>query len=139
MRNSLVRLFGAFALVFAVGATPALAQTGTLSGRVLDAETGAVLSGVQVQVLGAGDAASAGALTNAQGQYRIQVASGTYSVVARDIGYQQNRIDGVSVSGGGTTTLDFEMTSTQFQLNPIVVTASRRQEKAYSTPTHLRC
>lgn len=137
MRNSFVRLFGALALLLIVGTTPVLAQSGTVTGRITDAETGAVIANAQVLVLGAGDAQAGGILSNAQGVYRLSIAPGTYSLVAQTIGYRQNRIDGVSVSASGSTTLDFSMVSTQFELNPIVITASRRQEKALDSPSSI--
>ncbi len=136
MRNSFVRLFGALALIL-LGGAPVLAQNGNVTGRVTDAETGAVLANVQIVVLGAADATAGGVLTNAQGQYRLSIAPGTYSLVAQSLGFRQNRVDGVSVSASGTTELNFAMTSTQFELNPIVVTASRRREKALDSPSNI--
>ena len=136
MRHSFVRLFGALALIL-LGGAPVLAQNGNVTGRITDAETGAVLANVQVLVLGAGDAQAGGVLTNAQGVYRLSMAPGTYSLVAQVLGYRQNRVDGVSVSASGATTQDFAMISTQFELNPIVITASRRQEKALDSPSNI--
>lgn len=135
MRNFFVRCLGALAVLAAFGFTPLQAQNGTITGTVTDAETGAVLSGVSVQVLGTAQAT--GALTDAEGRFRIQIAPGTYSLVAQYIGYRQAREDGVSVSAGQPTNRDFALTSTQFALNPIVVTASRRQEKALESPSNV--
>ena len=135
MRNSFVRLLGILSIFAAVAAAPVHAQNGQITGRITDAETGAVLSGVSIQVLGtSGDV---GALSDAQGMYRIAVAPGTYSIVAQYIGYRQARIDGISVSSGAPTTQNVSMTSTQFELNPIVVTASRREEKALQSPSNV--
>ena len=137
MRKSFVRALGVLALILAGGATPIMAQNGSITGRVTDAETGAILANTQILVLGAGDAQAGGILTNAQGEYRLSIAPGTYSLVAQTLGYRQNRVDGVSVNASGATTLDFSLTSTQFELNPVVVTASRRQEKALDSPSNI--
>ncbi len=136
MRAIFVRSYLGLALCIGL-ALPASAQTGQVSGRVTDAETGAPLSGVVVQLLGAADAAAASGLTNPQGQYRVSAAPGTYSIVAQIIGYRPSREDGVAVRAGETTTVDFRLTSTQFELNPLVVTASRRQEKALESPSNV--
>ncbi|MEZ4414481.1 MAG: TonB-dependent receptor [Gemmatimonadota bacterium] len=114
--------------------TPLQGQQGTLNGRVVDAETGAALSDVAVEVLGAGDAQAAGVFTNANGQFRFSLVAGTYSLAVSLLGYESTRVDGVTITAGQTTDVTVELRSTAFVLNPIVVTASRRQEKALEAP-----
>ncbi len=111
-------------------------QTGVIAGMVRDAETGQPLATAQVQVLGAGEAQAGGILSNQSGTFRLQLAPGTYSLVAVLVGYRQARVDGVEVTAGATTDATIEMTSDAFELNPVVVTASRgRQEKALESPS----
>ncbi len=135
MRALLDRLLlSAGAVVFLAGA-PVAAQQGTVAGQVVDIETGQPLTSAQVQVLGAGDQQAGGLLSDAQGRFRVQLAPGTYSVVATLVGYRQARVDGISVSAGETTEVQIDMTSTALELNPIVVTAGRREEKALESPS----
>lgn len=134
MRALLYRFLGlGFATV--LGGSPLAAQQGTLTGRVVDIETGQALQSAQVQVLGVDEQQAGGILSDAQGRFRVQLPTGSYSVVATLVGYRQSRVDGVSITGDATTEVDIEMTSTALELNPLVVTASRRQEKALESPS----
>ncbi len=101
----------------------ALAQgTGTLAGRVADAQTGETLPGANVRIEGT----TLGAATNAEGQYRIiGVPIGTYTVTASFIGYQAESTEGVDINNGYTRDLSFEL-STGEELEGIDVTAYRQ-------------
>lgn len=112
---------------------PAAAQDGTIAGRVVDQETGQPLGTAQIQVLGT----DLGVLAGSDGTFRISVPAGSYSLVSTLVGYSQFRVDGVSVQAGATTEVELAMTSTAFELNPVVVTASRRQEKALQSPSNI--
>ncbi|UCC84888.1 MAG: TonB-dependent receptor [Gemmatimonadota bacterium] len=132
------RLLGAvaaLALVFGVQGH-ALAQQGTVTGRVIDAETGAPVENVTVEVTaGVAGSAVASTSTDADGQFRLTgVASGSYSLVFSSDFYETKRVDGVDVSTGATSVGTVELTSIVFRLNPVVVTASRTQEKALDSP-----
>src|SRR5690606_3210551 len=134
MRTHLVSIPGLVAALVLV-AMPLVAQQGTISGHVVDVESGRELTNVQVQVLGTAEQQAGGLLTDAQGRFRIQLAPGSYSIVAALVGLRQARIDGVAVSAGATTEVEIPMTATALELNPVVVTASRRQEKALESPS----
>ncbi len=118
-------------------ATPLAAQNGTLTGTVVDAESGSPLADVAVEVLGLEETQAGGVFTNAEGQYRFSLAPGSYSVVFSRLGYGTERRDGVSVSSGSTQMLTIELKSRAFMLNPMVITASRRAEKALEAPAHV--
>ncbi|MCK5653024.1 MAG: carboxypeptidase regulatory-like domain-containing protein, partial [Gemmatimonadetes bacterium] len=118
-------------------AGPLQAQTGTLTGTVTDAETGAPISDVAVEIMGAEQTQAGGEYTNQAGQFRITLAPGTYSVVFSMLGYASRRVDGVRITAGGSESIDVALTSRAFRLNPIVVTASRREEKALESPTSI--
>ncbi|MDE2804159.1 MAG: TonB-dependent receptor [Gemmatimonadota bacterium] len=129
-------VFVAFAvLVIAAVFVPAgaQAQQGTITGQVTDAETGAPVSDAAVEALGAaGPVAS-----NAEGRFSLAVAAGTHSVVVTVIGYETTRLDGIQVDAGGTANVDISIRSQALLLNPVVVTASRRQEKALDAPASI--
>ena len=113
--------------------TPLQAQQGTIDGQVTDAETGEPLSGAAVEALGAGGPQP----TNADGRFTLSVGAGSHSVVVSLIGYETTRVDGVDVATGATTEVVIAMRSQALLLNPIVVTASRRQEKALDAPASI--
>ena len=98
----------------------ALAQTGKISGRVLDATTGEPLPGVNVFI----DGTTRGATTGLDGDYiMIGVRPGTYTIVASFVGFATERREGVSVNLDLTTTVDFELREEVIQGEEIVVTA----------------
>ena len=118
------------------GTSHVAAQTGTLSGAIIDAETGMPLVSAGVEVLGSGVPLT---LTSGAGQFTLAVPDGTYAVLITSLGYRDHREDGVSVRAGSTTTLDVTMTSQALELNAIVVSASRQAEKNTEAPatTHV--
>ncbi|NNM33574.1 MAG: TonB-dependent receptor, partial [Gemmatimonadetes bacterium] len=119
--------------VLGVGIAPVAAQQGSITGRVIDAETGAPLSGAAVAVVGQDGLQG----TNASGAFQWSVPDGTYSLVVTLIGYETGRLDGVGVSAGETVNVEIALRSRAEVLNPIVVTASRRQEKALDAPASI--
>lgn len=132
------RLFGSLPPTFVVLliAAPAFAQTGVIAGRVTDAETGQPLQSVEVQLLSGTSPAGSG-LTGQTGEFRLTAPAGTYAVVASYVGYAAERIDGVGVGAGETRTVEVQMRSVVFQLNPIMVVATRREEKALDAPANV--
>ena len=120
-----------FAVVccLALAARPALAQGGSIGGKVTN-DGGAPLSGVRVQAINASGQMAASVLSREDGTYRVaNVAAGTYAVVATRIGYQLVRTEGVTVTAGGSATVDVTRKEFATELNPVVTTASRRPEK----------
>ena len=100
----------------------AMAQTGKLSGKVLDKETGDPLIGANVKV----DGTDRGAATNIEGEYVIlNVPIGNLTVVASYIGYEDVTIKNVFVRSNETTRLDFELTSEAFNVGEVEIVAER--------------
>ena len=108
---------------------PLAAQQGTLSGRVTDAEEGTPVSGATIEIVGQMLGATGG-----DGDFSASVPAGTYSVIVTLIGYETTRLDGIAVDAGATTNIEIPIRSRALILNPVVVTASRRQEKALDAP-----
>ena len=108
-----------------------LAQTGSLSVRTVDARTGAPLPGANVTVQGT----VLGGASNAEGDLLIErIAQGTYAVQASLIGYERTRVDGVSIRSGETTRLQIRMSATAIPVDPVIVTATRREQSAAEAP-----
>ena len=111
-------------------AVSAVAQQGTIGGQVIDAETGGPLAAATVEARGQGGRQG----SNEEGRFTLTVSPGTHSVVVTLIGYETARVDGVEVVAGSTTELNIALRSRALMLNPVVVTVSRRQEKALDAP-----
>lgn len=114
---------------------PARAQQGSIGGRVADAELGEPLPGVLVELLAPDGRVMRSATTEADGQFRFTgIAPARYSLVFTTIGYETRRLDGVSVRAEPLSLGDVTLVSRAFRLNPVVVTASRTEEKALDAP-----
>jgi iron complex outermembrane receptor protein len=119
-------------------ATLSAQQTGTITGRLSDAETQTGISGATVQVVTAGNRSVGSAVTDAEGQFRIgNVPAGSYSLLFSMIGYETDRIENVRVVAGETTIAGAMLQTMAFQLNPLVVTASKKPEKAVAAPARV--
>ena len=89
------------------------AQSGKISGIVTDAATGQPIEGVAIVVQGTG----LGVMSQANGRYFIlSVRPGTYSIIARRLGYQPQEIENVNVSIDVTRELNFRLNSSAAQL-----------------------
>jgi iron complex outermembrane receptor protein len=110
------------------------AQNATVRGTVTDAQDGAPLPGANVVVLGASGNMVTGAATNLDGEYQIAgIPAGTYTVRGRYVGYQDTDVS-VTLAAGEVRTVDLQLSQTGFELNTVIITASRRQEKALDAP-----
>lgn len=123
-----VRALGA-ALLLAALAPAAAAQTGTVSGRVVD-ERGAGIAGAQVFLV----QPPIGTQTGSEGNYALQrVPAGTHTLRVRMLGYRPDSVS-ITVQDGGTATQDFTLTRDPLQLQEMVVTGTQtpRQNLAAS-------
>lgn len=95
---------------------------GKISGRVVDAETGEGLPGVNVVIVGS----TQGATTDVDGYYSIlQVKPGTHDLRASFVGYTVVTTEGVRVVVDKTTTVDFSLRESVVEGDEVVVTAER--------------
>jgi len=98
------------------------ADTGKLTGKVVDKETGDVLPGTNMMLVGT----AMGAMTDVNGNYLIlNVPAGVYTIRASFVGYRTMTIENIRVSGGLTTTQNFELTSQALQAGDITIVAER--------------
>ncbi|MCK9425284.1 MAG: TonB-dependent receptor [Ignavibacteriaceae bacterium] len=106
-------------LLFSIGL---YAQSGKISGKVTDVETGEPLIGASVMVQGT----NLGSATNLNGEYIIlNVSPGKYSVVAKYVGYRQVETTNLNVSVNLTTEVNFKLPSEAFKQDEVIVVAER--------------
>lgn len=135
MRMRSLWLFGIF--VALVGSGTAAAQTGTVTGTVRDATTQGPISGAVVEAR-SGAAVVTRALTDRSGRFRLSgLAAGSYTIAASTLGYETTQTEDVTVTAGGTTPVVLLMQPAALALNPLVVTASRTQERALDAPSRV--
>jgi TonB-linked SusC/RagA family outer membrane protein len=92
-------------------------QTGTVTGRIIDAATQQPLPGAQIVVVGT----TLGTLTNQEGRFLIpNVPSGARQIRAVLLGYGQE-VQDVNVPAGGTAVVDFELATSAIELEGLVV------------------
>ena len=93
------KLYKIFLLVlFACSFT--FSQTGRISGKIIDQQTGEALIGANIIIVGT----SLGAASDVNGEYLVtNLNAGQYSVKASYIGYQDMTITNVRVTSGLTT------------------------------------
>jgi hypothetical protein len=117
MRNWYL-LFSIISFLFFTNLT---AQSGKISGKVTDAETGEPLIGVNVIVEGSAQ----GAATDIEGDYVIlNVSPGRKSLIISYIGYTSKNITDVIVNIDQTTVIDVELSTQSVETQEVVVTAA---------------
>ena len=128
-------LLAILTLVFSVGTASAQQPAaGTISGRITDKETQAPVSGATIEAVTATGRAVASAVTDADGEFRLSAPAGNYAIIVTMLGYQTYRTENVRVVSGESSLVSAALTSEAFQLNPIVVSASKHAEKAIEAP-----
>lgn len=110
-------------LLLLLGAMIAHAQqTGSIQGRVTDAESGEPLIGANVALYQAGTLLSQGGYTDIDGNYSISpLDAGEYDLEFSYVGYQTVNLEKVRVSAGGKLEIDQQMgEGTQIKIIDII-------------------
>lgn len=116
------KIFYKILLLILISYIAGMTQTGRISGKVVDKQTGEPLIGANVIIIGS----SFGAATNINGEYTINnVFAGNYTVKASFIGYQDVTVQNVVVNAGLTTRLNFELSSKEIATQEIVIVSQR--------------
>lgn len=112
-----------FLLVFLLASVELRAQSGKITGKILDAESGEPLIGATVGIKGT----TQGAVADIDGNYlMLNVEPGIYVLEARYIGYATLAVQEVIVRTDLTTEQDFKLDLESFEGEEIVVVATRR-------------
>ncbi len=107
---------------------------GVVSGSVVNGETKEKVAGANVSVVGT----VLGTTTNSEGEFILSnLDSKSYSLVVSMIGYQRRVIADVVVKESETTSLTIELEPLPVQTQPVVVTASKREQSIIEIPVAL--
>lgn len=107
------------------GASPAAAETGIITGVVVDAQDGAPLPGANVSIGGT----TTGTTTDLNGRYRLDgVEPGTYDLQFSFVGFQKKTVTGVEVEPGATARIDVTLAEETAQLSEVVVEAEAARD-----------
>lgn len=96
------------------------AQTGNISGNIIDSETGEELIGVTVIIEGT----TKGAITDISGNYQITTKPGTYNIIASYVSYRNQKINNVEVKEGEITRINLKLSQEDVQLGEVVIQAA---------------
>ncbi|MDN3204492.1 TonB-dependent receptor [Algoriphagus sediminis] len=113
-------------LLVSLGMSSAFAQT-TISGTVIDAETGETLVGVNILVKGK----VIGTISDLDGNFTLNVnQEPPFTLVFSMVGYTSQEVE----ITGGTTNLDIELAETTILGQEVIVSASRVEEGVLQSP-----
>ncbi len=116
------RKFYTILLLMLISCSFVLAQSGRVSGKVTDKETGEALIGANIIIVGT----SFGAASDVNGDYTIrQVQPGNYSIKASYIGYQDVTVSEVRVVAGLTAEQNFQLSSSNITTGEVVIVSQR--------------
>ena len=99
------------------------APTGTVTGRVTD-NGGAPVQGANVLLMGT----QYGATVRSDGSYRLIAPAGRYAIAARLIGYA-SRTDSVTITAGGTATVNFTLSRAATTLEAVTTLGTRGEQR----------
>jgi len=138
LRSSRARaLGGAFIALAFLGVIPGAlaAQQGAVVGTVREESSGAPVPSVAIELVGANGAVVASGMSGGDGAFRLQeIAAGTYTLRFISAGWATTTVQNVSVTAGQVTSVSATMTQQSWEMNPIVATVSKTEEKALDAP-----
>ncbi|MEM6287411.1 MAG: TonB-dependent receptor [Bacteroidota bacterium] len=129
-----MRLFSTLAglaLALLLAAPDALAQTGTITGRVTHAETGDLLPGASIRI----DGTQLGAATDAFGKFNVRgVPAGAVTLVASFVGFETAEI-ATTAEAGETVYVEVVLAPNPDQIGEVVIRSEKFVRNLQDTQT----
>ena len=126
-----------FALVAVLSVAAVSVQAATLNVTVTDAQTGAKLNGVSINVMSQAGASAEG-VSDASGMLEMaDLSADVYTITASAPGYADKMMANVELVADGTTSVEIALSSEIIELDQVSVTASRRREKVLEAPASI--
>lgn len=113
--------------LFLLAAIPsvAVAQGGSITGRITEEKSGRPVEQAQVNIVGT----TIGGLSNTDGRYTLRgIRAGAYQVRVLRVGYAETK-QAVTVTEGQPTTANFSLPTVAVNLTPVVTTATGEQRR----------
>lgn len=124
-RSRLARRVASVVAIIALASSSAAAQTGSITGRVTDAASGAPITSARVFISGTQN----GTQTQDNGNYTIRtVLAGAVEVTVTRLGYESKKFP-VTVVAGQPVTLNAAISQATFSLAEVVTTVTGAQKK----------
>jgi len=121
-------------LVLAALVNPAVAQNASITGTVLDSSTNRALDEVRV-VLARGPTVVLATTTDPSGKFTLSpVGAGRYTLSFARLDYTPHTISDFDVAAGSTVELTIRLEPRPIVINPVIVSASRSEQKALDAP-----
>jgi TonB-dependent receptor len=106
---------------------PASVGTGLITGTITDGESGDVLRGATVQLVGT----KRGSIADVKGTYTVRgLAAGSYTLRFNYIGFKPKTVENIIVADGKTVTLAIVLESAVKKTEEVVVQAARINDNA---------
>lgn len=118
------------ALLLLIGTVGPASGQSVISGRVLEDGERAPVGLVDLRVLDALGDTVASALSDNDGDFRLEVPPDVYTLLIRRVGYQSIRADEIDVARGQDLEVEVLLGLLAVPLDPVTVTARRRTETA---------
>ncbi len=126
----------ALPLALLLCAAPASAQQGGVTGTLRDVGTSAPVGGARVEARRADGTVVASTVTDPSGAYRLNLPAGTYTLVITGTGFDQRQVT-VRVTGDRMVPVTTTVAAGTISLDALVVSASKRPEKAINAPARV--
>ena len=117
--KKIILLFSFWILSLAI-----FAQTSEISGKIIDEKTSEPLSYVNIGVKDQ----TLGTFSDSNGDYRMELPKGTYTLIFSSIGYG-NFEKSITVDGRTTLLIDITLKSVSRELNTVIVSSSKYAQK----------
>jgi TonB-dependent receptor len=122
MKNYRLKSLFIILLLLQIGKT-AFAQTGNISGKIIDKQTGEEIIGAVVKIEGTSIATT----TDLSGNYILKVAAGNHTIACNFISYRKIIVNNVAVKQGETVQLDFALEADNIEIKEIVIEAVQQR------------
>ena len=120
-----------FAILILLTSNIVLGQEATLTGKVIDNEDLEPLIGVNIF-----SENNIGAITNMNGEYKINLPAGKHKVTFQFIGYQKT-VKEITLKNNESSVINISLNSSNNQLDEMVISANKYEEKLGNVPVSM--
>ncbi len=132
-RLRLVRSATAGTIMLLAWSSLAGGQQATLSGSVTDSVSGRALDGVSIELRRDG-AVTAATTSTSTGDFSFVAPAGRYTLVVRRLDYRPHTHEDIALAAGEPRTISLRLVALPVVFDPVVISASRAEEKALDAP-----